>query len=54
LANRDYLLGTQFTLADLNVASVVSWAAASKFDLSATPNLQAWLQRCLSRPAARG
>ena len=54
LADRDYLLGAQFTLADLNVASVVSWAAASKLDVSATPHLQAWLQRCLSRPAARG
>jgi glutathione S-transferase len=54
LSGRDYLLGSQFTLADLNVAAVLSWAAASKLDLSATPNVQAWLQRCLSRPAARG
>lgn len=54
LASRDYLLGNEFTLADLNVASILSWAIASKLDLSATPQLQQWLGRCLARPAARG
>jgi glutathione S-transferase len=54
LTGRDYLLGNEFTLADLNVASVLSWAIASKLDLSATPQLKQWLGRCLARPAARG
>lgn len=54
LADRNYLLGKEFTLADLNVASVLVWSVASKLDMSTTPNVQAWLQRCLARPAARG
>jgi glutathione S-transferase len=46
-----YLLGEEFTVADLNVAAVVSRAIA--MDLSATPHLAQWLRRCLDRPAAR-
>jgi glutathione S-transferase len=52
LAGKQYLLGDKFTIADLNVASVVSWAKPSKIDLSAWPNLSAWLERCTTRPAA--
>jgi len=54
LSNRDYLVGNDFTVADLNVASVVSWASAAKLDLATKPNLQQWLKRCISRPAMRG
>ncbi|HZN30008.1 MAG TPA: glutathione S-transferase family protein [Xanthobacteraceae bacterium] len=50
LADRPYLLGDDFTVADLNVAAVVS--RAIDMDLSATPRLGAWLKRCLERPAA--
>jgi glutathione S-transferase len=46
-----YLLGDDFTVADLNVAAVIS--RAIDMDLSAVPNLKAWLSRCLDRPAAR-
>ena len=53
LANREYLLGAGFTLADLNVASVLAMGLAAKVDLSAYPNVQQWLGRCVSRPAAR-
>jgi glutathione S-transferase len=53
LANREYLVGSAFSLADLNVASVLSMGLAAKFDYSAYPNVQQWLSRCLSRPAAR-
>lgn len=53
LSGRDYLLGESFTVADLNVASVMAWAMVSKFDLSAHPNVQTWLGRCMARPAAR-
>ena len=52
LAGRDYLLGGNFTVADLNVASVVAWARGAKYDLARWPNLLAWLDRCTSRPAA--
>jgi glutathione S-transferase len=50
LADRPYLLGQDFTVADLNVAAVVS--RALDMDLTATPRLEAWLRRCLERPAA--
>ena len=51
VARRTHLLGDDFTVADLNVAAVISRAA--DMDLSAVPNLKAWLTRCLERPAAR-
>jgi glutathione S-transferase len=51
LAGRSYLLGKDFTVADLNVAAVIS--RALDMDLSATPRLEDWLARCLERPAAR-
>ena len=54
LQGRDYLLGNAFTLADLNVASVMLWAPRAKLDLSGKPNAKAWLDRCLARPAVRG
>jgi glutathione S-transferase len=57
LQGKHYLLGNSFTIADLNVASVLSWAIPAKLDMSATPAAQAWLQKCLSRDAnkkARG
>jgi glutathione S-transferase len=50
VASQHYLLGDDFTVADLNVAAVLSRAA--EMDLSAVPNLKAWLTRCLARPAA--
>ena len=51
VSRQPYLLGNDFTVADLNVASVIS--RAIEMDLGATPNLRSWLTRCLERPAAR-
>jgi glutathione S-transferase len=51
VSKQKYLLGTDFTVADLNVAAVIS--RAIDMDLSAVPNLRAWLTRCLERPAAQ-
>jgi len=51
LAAQPYLLGDEFTVADLNVAAVIS--RAIDMDLSGVLNLKAWLTRCLERPAAR-
>jgi glutathione S-transferase len=50
LADCSHLLGDEFTVADLNVAAVIS--RAIDMDLSATPHLDGWLKRCLERPAA--
>jgi glutathione S-transferase len=51
LKGRDYLLGKDFTIADLNPSSVLSFAVLAKLDMSATPTAQAWLQKCLGREA---
>ena len=47
---RDYLGGKDFTVADLNVASVLSWAPLGGLDLNIVPKSQAWLGRCTARP----
>ena len=51
LTGRQYLLGSDFTIADLNVASVLILGTFVQLDLSATPLAKAWLDRCLSRPS---
>lgn len=51
LAKNDWLMGGRFTIADLNVASVLAWAKTGRFDLSAYPHLVEWLDTCLARPA---
>jgi glutathione S-transferase len=51
LANRKYLLGDAFSIADLNLASVLSWALFAKLDLLRTPNVARWLGECCARPA---
>lgn len=51
LKGREYLLGNSFSIADLNVASVLTFATYVKFDFSGTPTVQSWLQKCLSREA---
>ena len=50
---REFLVGNSFSVADLNVAAVFSWAVPAKLDLSEFPNLSRWLKACVSRPAAR-
>ncbi len=54
LKDRDYLLGGKFTVADLNVASVMVWARTGRLDLTAYPRVADWLKRCISRPAFKG
>jgi glutathione S-transferase len=51
LKGRQYLLGNDFTIADLNVASVISVGALVQFDMSATTSAQKWLKTCLGRAA---
>jgi glutathione S-transferase len=51
LKGKEHLLGKNFTIADLNVAAVMSWIPMMRLDLSAWPNVQAWLQKCLGREA---
>ena len=51
LAGKNYLLGNDFTVADLNVASVLCWAPMAGLDLSRAGNVSAWMTRCTARPA---
>lgn len=53
VANQPYLLGEHFTIADLNVAGVLSWARPARIDLSHVPKMADWFKRCAERPAAR-
>ncbi len=53
LAATPYLLGDRFTVADLNVASILSWARPARIDLAATPKVEGWMKTCSDRPAAR-
>jgi glutathione S-transferase len=47
------LLGDRFTVADLNVASILAWARPAQIDMSAFPKVAEWLKNCAERPAAR-
>jgi glutathione S-transferase len=53
VARTPYLLGEHFTVADLNVASILSWARPARIDLGAVPKMADWFKRCSERPAAR-
>lgn len=51
LADREYLLGDRFTVADLNVAAVMLLFNMAQIDYSAFPNIKQWADACYSRPA---
>src|SRR5260370_39591245 len=51
LHNREELLDKEFTIADLNVASVLGLSMIAKLDLSATPTAHKWLKKCQGSPA---
>jgi len=52
LAGRDWLIEDRFTVADLNVAAVLSPSRAEHLDLTPYPAVADWLARCYARPAA--
>ncbi len=53
LAGREFLAGGSFTVADLNVASILVWGKMARLGLSNHPELKRWLDDCLARPAYR-
>ena len=52
LEGRPWLVGSRFTVADLNVAGVLSPSRARSLELTGHGNVSAWLQRCYDRPNA--
>jgi len=53
LGEREWLVGERFSVADLNVASILFLARVGKLDFAAFPQVAAWLERALTRPAAK-
>ncbi len=53
VAKTGYLVGNDFTVADLNVASILSWARPARIDFTPFPKAADWLSRCALRPAAK-
>ena len=52
LAERSWLAAAYFTVADLNVAAVLSPSRAAHVDLTRHLHVRDWLTRCYARPAA--
>ena len=50
LAGRDHLMGSQFTVADGYLYTMLRWADGNKMDLSALKNLMAFKDRVGARP----
>ncbi len=53
LGNSEYLLGNDFTVADLNVAAVMSWCRPARLKMDQWPNVKVWLEKCVKRPACK-
>ena len=51
LAGTGWLVGAGFTVADLNVAAVYSYAVPAPEAFAAAPRVRAWLDAALARPA---
>jgi glutathione S-transferase len=50
LANRQYLMGNNFTVADAYAFTIVNWTNFVKIDLKPYPNLAAYMGRVGARP----
>jgi glutathione S-transferase len=53
LADREYLTGARFTVADAYLFTVLNWGGIVQFDLSPWPALQAFQARVAARPAVQ-
>ncbi|MEO2173115.1 MAG: glutathione S-transferase family protein [bacterium] len=51
LSETPYLLGDQFTIADLNVAAVMLLLNMVEFDYSSFTNVKRWAEACYGRPS---
>lgn len=53
LAEKQYLMGEQFTVADAYLFTVTNWASLVKVDLSGLDHLAAYRERVAARPAVQ-
>lgn len=53
LAGRDYVLGTQFSVADAYLYNVLSWPSRVGLDISGYPAIQRFMARMAQRPSVR-
>jgi glutathione S-transferase len=53
LAGKDYLMGSEFSVADAYLFTVTRWAGAVKLDVSGLNNLAAFMARMQARPAVQ-
>ncbi len=53
LSSRKYVVGNTYSVADVNLASILVWTAFAKLELDAYPHVARWLGECTSRPAAK-
>lgn len=53
LTGRDYLMGSQFTVADAYLFTVSGWGKFVGLDMGDLPQLQAYLARIAARPAVQ-
>ena len=53
LAGKTWLMGTDFTVADVYLFVVTNWAKPMQLDLSPYANLLAWRERVAARPAVQ-
>lgn len=51
IADKDFVVGKEFTLADLNLGSVINTGFGLNYDFSAYPAITSWLGRLRTRPA---
>jgi len=51
LEAREYLAADSFTVADLNVASILVWGKMARLDLSGYSQVKRWVDGCLARSA---
>jgi glutathione S-transferase len=52
LAGKQYVLGSNFSFADLSLAGAVGFSLRLGIDTSSFANVTAWTARCMGRPAA--
>jgi glutathione S-transferase len=53
LARTGFIVGGRFTVADLNLAEVIRYAAPAPELFAEAPRVKAWLEACHARPAFR-